>query len=133
MNKKGFILTFDLLIGLILVFIVILFSVFFMARSSQFSLSEHNNILVGADVVRVLDQQKVFDSFDHSSIEQNMLNYLPGNLDMLIRMEGNFSTANGTIEVGADLSSEASSGQQVGITDDGVYFKVTYFIWEKEG
>jgi hypothetical protein len=133
MDKKGFVLTFDLIMGITLVFIVIIFSTFFIIRSSETSLAQHSNLVSGADVVRILDQQKVFDSFDYGIIEQNMLDFLPGNLEMLLRLEGDFTPGNGTLEVGAELSNEASSGQRVGVTDNGKYFKITYFIWEKKG
>ncbi|MBU0456953.1 MAG: hypothetical protein ABH824_02610 [Nanoarchaeota archaeon] len=133
-NKKGFIFTLDLIVGMVVIFSVIFVSLFFVSRGSEIGISEHHLLRVGSDIISIMDEEKVFDSLDHLTIEDKMRELLPANSEMLIRVEGNFSTANGTIEVGDDLPQQrfTISGKRVALTDDDIYLKITYFVWARK-
>lgn len=134
MNKKGFAFSLDLIAGIVIVFIVLIFASFLLHRGSEFDLSQHNLILVGSDLVTVMDNQEIFDTLDHDYIEEKMQEILPGNYQMLLRVEGNFSTSNGLVEVGSNLPEDRNvfSGRKVALTNESVYLKITYFIWGME-
>lgn len=133
-NKKGFVFTLDITIAMLVVFIVILTSLFFVSRGSEISISEHHLHCIGSDIITIMDKREVFDSLDHSTIENELAEVLPVNYEMLIRIEGDFSIGNGTIEIGNDLPSQRIliSGKKVALTNQDIYLKLTYFIWTRE-
>ena len=133
-GKKGFVLTLDLILGMVIVFIILGASLFFIAKGSETTIAEHQLFRFGSDLVTVLDNQKVFDSFNHEFIGVEIEKLLPPHYQMLLRIEGNFSAGNGTIEVGGELPPQQSliSGKKVCITDGNEYFKITYYTWVRD-
>ena len=133
-TKKGFILSFDLILGMTIVFIILFISVFFVSQGSAITISEHQLLRVGSDLVTIMDGKKTFDSFDYETIETEIEKVLPGNYEMLVRLQGNFSSGNGTVEVGGDIPQNrlTVTGRKAAVTDDNIYFKITYFIWIRE-
>ncbi len=131
LGKKGFIFTLDLIVGMSILFTVVMITLFFVARGSEVTLAEHQFLRLGSDIVAVMDEQKMFDSLDHEAIERKMEELLPGQYEMLIRLQGNFTAGNGTIEVGGEIPAERLliSGRRAALTDDDTYLKVTYFMW----
>lgn len=134
-SKKGFIFTLDIILGMIIVFIIILSTLFFISRSVESSLEKYQLLILGSDIVNVLDQQKKFDSLDDTVIETEMEELLPPNYEMLIRLEGNFSIGNGTLEIGGNLPSEENLlfGRNILITENNTFLEVTYVLWLREG
>jgi len=134
LGKKGFVFTLDVMVGMIVVFMVILISLFFVSRGSEAGLSEQYLLRVGSDILTVMDEQEVFDSLDHLTIEDEMNELLPGNYGMLIRLQGDFDAGNGTIEVGGEMPEQRLivSGQRVALINDDTYLKITYFVWARE-
>ena len=132
-GKKGFILTLDIAFGAVIALLAISVSLFFVTRGSATTLGEHQLARVGSDVMNVLDGQKVFDTLDHDYIETRMQQIMPIQADMLIRIEGNFTQGNGTIEVGGTLPYDKSviSGIRVAMKDDYTYMKLTAFVWRR--
>lgn len=133
-EKKGFILTLDLIVGMAIFFTAVLISLFLVSRGSEVSIAEHHLLRVGSDVVAIMDEQKVFDSLDPSIIRDKMRELLPGNYEMLVGVQGNFDEGNGTIEVGNEIPQQRLmiSGRRAALTNDNVYLKITYFIWTRE-
>ena len=131
MKKKGFILTLDVVLGTTLALIAIAVSLFLVTRGSTSSLGDHQLARIGSDMLVVLDGQKAFDTFDHEYIETKINQILPSQVDMLIRIEGNFTAGNGTIEVGGTLPYDKPiiSSVRIGMTDDYEYLKFTAFVW----
>jgi len=129
--KKGFILTLDVVLGTTITLIAIAASLFLVTRGSATSLGDHQLARIGSDMILVLDGQKAFDTFDHEYIETKIDQILPSHVDMLIRVEGNFTEGNGTIEVGGTLPYDKPviSSVRVGITDNYEYMKFTAFVW----
>ena len=133
MTKQGFIFTLDLVLGTIIILATILLSLFLVSRGSEITISEHQLIRTGSDIVAVLDQQKAFDALDYTTIDTKMQQLLPGNAQMLLRIQGNFSIGNGTIEVGAELpdNQPIMTGQRAALTENNTYLSITYAIWTK--
>mgnify|MGYP006418548631 CR=1 FL=1 len=132
-NKKGFVFTLDLILGFTIFFIALSISLFFVARGSQVSLSDYQLLVVGSDIVDLLDNKGAFDSLDEDVISNEMDSLIPASYDMLIRLQGDFSEGNGTIEIGSEIPSRRLliAGQRVGVTSNSTYFKVTYFTWPR--
>jgi len=133
-TKKGFIFSLDLIVGIIIISIVLIFTSFLLFRGSEFDLSQYSLVLIGSDLVKVMDNQEIFDTLNHDYIEEKMQEILPGNYQILLRVEGNFSANNGLIEVGPELPDNRAifTGRKVALTNESVYLKITYFIWGKE-
>jgi len=91
------------------------------------TLSEYQLLVIGSDIVTLMDAEKAFDSLDYYLIRDRMQKLVPTNYEMLIRLEGNFST----VEVGGDIPQKRFmlAGRKVGLTDNDVFLKITYFIW----
>ncbi|MBU0460440.1 MAG: hypothetical protein KKH52_03880 [Nanoarchaeota archaeon] len=133
MNKKGFILTLDVILGMTIVFLVLIVSLFFITQGSAVSISDHQLLMVGSDIVGVMDQEGTLDSLDYATIETRLEEILPANYEMLLRIEGDFTEGNGTIEIGGELPEERLRivGKKVGLTNTSVYLKLTYFVWSR--
>jgi len=78
----------------------------------------------------VLDREQVLNTLDASKIKIEMEKVLPPNYGMMLRIQGNFSAGNGTIETGTEIPVNIPiySGRRVA----GNYLKVTYFMWVKQ-
>ena len=133
-NKKGFILTLDLVLGLIILFTIFSITLFFMSRGSESSFGEHQLHRVGSDVVMLIDKQQNLDNLNFDTIETELEELLPGNVDALLRIEGNFSQGNGTIEIGGSIPNEklVVSGRRAALTQNQTYLLITYFIWARQ-
>src|SRR3989338_10010296 len=94
-NKRGFIFTLDIIMGIVILFIFLGTSLFLVTRASEVSLSQQQILETGSDITAVLDREQVLASLDSSQITTQMANLLPPNYGMLLRIEGNFSTGNG--------------------------------------
>ena len=130
-GKQGFIFTLDVALGMIVVFAIVIITLFFVSRGSEVSLGEYQLQLVGGDIVRVMDEHGTFDSLSHDPIQDEMSILLPESYDMLLRVEGSFPEGNGTIEVGGELPANRFiiSGQRAALTSNGTYLLITYFVW----
>jgi len=134
-DKNGFIFTLDIILGMIIVFIIIASTVFFISRSVESNLEKYQLLILGSDIVNILDEQKTFDSLDYNEIETEMEELLPPNYEMLLRLEGNFSTGNGTLEVGGNIPLEEDLffGRRIAITSNNTFLEITYVLWSREG
>lgn len=132
-GKKGFVLTLDFILGMTILFTVIMVALLFVSRGSATTMAEHQLLRFGSDIVAVMDEQKLFDSLSHETIEQELQELLPGQYDMLIRLQGNFTVGNGTLEVGGDIPREGLliSGKRVALTGNSTYLLITYLMWGK--
>lgn len=133
-GKKGFIFTLDVILGMIVVFVMVTITLFFISRGSEVSLGEYQLQTIGGDVVRVMDERGTFDSLSHNPIQDELALLLPANYDILLRIQGSFSEGNGTIEVGNDIPDKRFLivGQRAALTSNGTYLLITYFVWEKQ-
>jgi hypothetical protein len=132
-NKKGFILTVDLMLGTAIVFIVLVITAFFINQGSAITLSDHQLVRIGSDVITILDENEVLDTLDENKIKTEIEKILPGNYGMLTRIQGNFSQGNGTIEIGGEIPANRLliSGRKVAVTNNDTYLKLTYFVWTR--
>ena len=134
MNKKGFIFTLDVILGLVVIFGIIGTSIFFVSQGSQVSISEHQLLLVGSDIVNIMEEDGTLHSLDHNTIEYRMEEILPTNYEMLLRIEGNFQTGNGTLEVGGEIPEKRLiiAGQRISLTENNTYLKITHYTWGRK-
>lgn len=134
MNTKAFILTLDIILGMAIVFTVIFITLFFVSRGAETTIAQHQLARIGSDIVAIMDRQKVFDSLDYETIETELEALTPENAGMLIRIEGDFSTGNGTIEAGGEIPAEniIISGKRVALTEEDIFLKITYFMWPRQ-
>jgi len=132
-NKKGFVFTLDLILGFTIFFVALSISLFFVARGSEIAIGDYQLSLVGSDVVNLLENKNAFDSLDEETISNEMESLIPTSYDMLVRLQGNFSQGNGTIEIGSEIPSKRLliAGQRVGVTSNDTYYKITYFTWPR--
>ena len=133
MNKHGFIFTLDAVVGMTVLFMVVMLSLFFISKGSEVTLTEQQVLRVGSDVVTILDNQKVLDTLDYGIITTKMEEVLPPNYGMLLRIQGNFAQGNGTIEVGGEIPNQrfVLSGRRVALTEDNTYLQLTYWVWTR--
>ena len=131
--KQGFILTLDLAFGTIIIFILILAGIFFVSLSSKQHSSELQLARVGSDIVTVMEHKNLFLDPEHASLQSAMDSLLPSNIEMLLRLEGEFTSGNGTLEVGSELprNKPIIAGQRVSLTSNEQYLKITYLIWPR--
>ena len=134
-GHKGFVFTLDLLLGISVSLMLLLGTLFFIEKGSESSASTHYLLRLGSDIVKIMEKEGKLETLDYGIIEQAIAEILPANDDMLLRLQGNFSTGNGTIEVGGEIPQKrfVASGQRVALTKvEGTYLKITYFVWERE-
>lgn len=135
MNKKGFVLTIDATIALILVIIILVLASYYINKANEPSLSKLQLKKRGSDILTQLNYQKVLDTADKNKINDNLTNTLPVNLDM--RLQLNFTGQRPNVTVGVDLRSigNIGSGRQIFVlTDDKKvrdYYIARYWIWLK--
>jgi hypothetical protein len=129
-GKKGIVLMIDLVIGMTISFIIIIMTLFFITQGSEVTFSEHQLSRVGADIVTIMDEQNLFESLDHDTIETEMEKLLPGSYVMLLRIEGDFSAGNGLIEVGSEIPQRGLiiTGKKAILLDDNTYVSITYIV-----
>ncbi len=134
LSKKGFVFSLDVALGMMVFFIVIGTSMYFMTRASESPLPSYQMLALGSDIVHILDEKETFDLFDPNAIETEMEKLLPTQYGMLIRVEGNITFGNGTLEAGLDVPPRVSilAGQRVALTNQERYMKITYFMWSRQ-
>ena len=130
--KKGAVFTIDIVLAVFVVFVAISFTLFFIARAGEVSRADHQLVNIGADVTRILIERGTLQELDHDAIEAGLYTIIPANYDMLLRIQGNFSYANGTIEVGGEVPERRYivAGEQALYVEDRIA-KVTYFVWPR--
>ena len=132
--KKGFIFTLDITFGIIIVFLLVIAGMFFVSQASPKNLSEYQMLRTGSNIVSVMDKQGLFAQPDYQVLQSHLDELVPGNYQMLLRLQGNFTTGNGTMEIGSEIPPKVSliSGQRVSVTDNWQYLRITYFIWGRQ-
>lgn len=61
-NRKGFILSLDAAIAVMIVFIFIAVSTFYIAKANEETLSRVQVVRAGSDIMNVLDRENVFET-----------------------------------------------------------------------
>ena len=134
--KKGFILTLDATIALIIVISILLVANIYINKSKSPSLSKLQLNKAGSDVLLQLKYQGVLDTFDISKINYNKSSTLSAGYDMkvdLIQVTG----GNPSIVVGNPIPSTSNlgSGRMIFIISNGNivrgYYTARYYIWPK--
>lgn len=125
-TKKGFIFILDLVLAVIVFFVSLFAILFFFNAGGEITLSEHHLLLIGSDVVTVMDEEKIFDTLDYSTIKNRLIELVPPNYDMLVKVEGS-----STVEAGGSLPNKRTivSGRRAALTDSNEYLKITYYVW----
>jgi len=129
MNKKGIIFTLDLLLAIMIIFIVLTASIFFISRGSAINLPDHQLQLIGSDIITIMDHQETFDSFNPTTIEESLEQLVPKNYQMAVRVQ----QGSNTIEANFPLPEDSSiiSGMRVALSENDTYMKITYYVWQQ--
>jgi len=90
-NKKAFILSLDVAIGVILVFILLTGSSFFFLRANEDFIPNLQMLRFASDVVTVLDADGTLKTFDNAQIKSGMISLLPENYGMRITINSTYS------------------------------------------
>lgn len=134
-GNKGFILTLDATLAVLVVLIILAVASFYFVQS--YSLLPVFPVKRGHDIIAVLDYSGTLSKLNKETIAQEISSSLPLNLEMKIQISGNFSEHGGLIEVGNDIpgDKEVWSGQRVTplIKNNKItnFSKISFWIWQK--
>ena len=97
-NRKGFILSLDAAIAVMIVFIFIAVSTFYIAKANEETLSRVQVVRAGSDIMNVLDRENVFETKDPVAISREIGSILPSMYEMRLRINGTFPEKTITVE-----------------------------------
>ena len=128
-DRKGFVITIDLTIAVLVVFTIVVFSTY---KVSQASYDTSGKVLmnkVGNDILSVLHNKDVLASLNKNSIESKMNDLVPVNYDMQIKVE----CSNKTIETSLEPPTDRfiGSGTRIISSDNLDYCTTRYWVWLK--
>lgn len=135
-NKKGFILSLDAAIAVIIVFMFIAVSTYYVGKANDDPLTRLHMIRAGSDVISILDQQGVFETLTQTEIADEIEVTLPSAYEMRLRVNGTFPQEILTVETTNETSENqfVVSGEKnlVVYNETGNYFAtVKYWMWLK--
>ncbi|MBI2668036.1 hypothetical protein HYX17_04700 [Candidatus Woesearchaeota archaeon] len=129
MNKKGFVIAFDLTVAVLVVFIILTFSIYKISQADYNAIANIQMNKVGNDILAVLDNTDVLASLNKNSIESSIDRLLPVNYNMKIKIE----CPNKAIETSSELPNNifVASGTRAIATNELNYCIARYWIWLK--
>ena len=135
-NKKGFILSLDAAIAVIIVFMFIAVSAYYVGRANDDPLTRLHMVRAGSDVISILDHQGVFETLTQTEIADEIEVILPPAYEMRLRINGTFPQEILTVETTNETSGKqfVVSGEKnlVIYNETGNYFAtVKYWMWLK--
>ena len=131
-SRKGFIISLDLFLGFVLFSIMLLVTVLLINVPST-TFSDYEMQETGGDIVIMLDQLGYIRALDDANIKTTLDVVVPTRLGMMVRLEGNFTLGNGTLDIGDDLPSNYPiiTSEYVSVTNSNEYVHVTYYVWSE--
>jgi len=126
-GNRGFILTLDILIALLIVMSAVIVSTTVMVKSSNKNLILLQVKAIGEDIATVLDYKKDFDTLYKNSISNNIKALLPENFEMSYKL----GCPSITIYDTAPQKRFTGTGKRVIVTSKGEYCLLEYWIWPK--
>jgi len=135
-NKKGFILSLDAAIAVIVVFIFIAVSSYYVAKANEDPLTRLQMIRAGSDIITLLDHQGIFETLTQTEISDEISSTLPPVYEMRLRVNGTFPQEILTVETTNETAGKQFivSGERnlVLYNETGNYYAtVKYRMWQK--
>ena len=126
-GNRGFLLTLDMSIALFIVGIMLVSSLFFIAKTSKEEILLLQQSKIMHDVFAVMDYNKAVDSTSRENIKSNLNNLLPKNYKAGFRLE----CKNKIIQdLNITPNSFISSGERIIVTDKLDYCIMRYWLWQ---
>jgi len=135
-NKKGFILSLDAAIAVLIVFIFIAVSTYYVGKANEDPLTRLQMVRAGSDIISVLDQKGVFETLTQTEISDEISSILPPVYEMRLRVNGTFPQEILTVETTNETIGRqfVVSGERnlVMYNETGNYYAtVKYWMWQK--
>lgn len=89
-NRKGFILSLDAAVAILIAFIFIAVSTYYVAKANEDQFSRMQMMRQGSDIMAVLDRENVFETKSPEIIGMEISSMLPFAYEMRIRINGTF-------------------------------------------
>ncbi|MDI6738225.1 MAG: hypothetical protein QME12_06980 [Nanoarchaeota archaeon] len=89
-NRKGFILSLDAVVAILIAFIFIAVSTYYIAKANEDQFSRMQMMRQGSDIMAVLDRESVFETKEPVSIGDEISSILPSAYEMRLKIDGTF-------------------------------------------
>jgi hypothetical protein len=135
-NKKAFILSLDAAVAVVIVFIFIAVSSYYVGKANEDPLTRLQMIRAGSDIITLLDQKGTFENLTQTGISDEIKAILPPVYEMRLRVNGTFpqqiltvETTSETLEDKFVVSGERTLTLYNETGND--YATVKYWMWQK--
>lgn len=134
-NKKAFILSLDAAIAVVVVFIFLAVSSYYVGKSNEDPLTRLQMIRAGSDIITVLDQQGAFENLTQTGISDEIKTILPPVYEMRLRINGTFPQQILTVETTSETLEDKFivSGERTLVLYNETgndYATVKYWMWQ---
>ncbi|MBU2638022.1 MAG: hypothetical protein KJ955_03550 [Nanoarchaeota archaeon] len=126
----------DAAVAVVLVFIFIALSVYYVGKANDEPLSRLQMVRAGSDVMLLLDKEDAFSSLNQDEIAKRVSAILPPVYEMRLRINGTFPGNVFTVETARDEpeGSFIASGERLVVIPNstGAYYgRARYWVWLK--
>lgn len=130
-GNKGFILSFDVVIAVFIVLLILTAATFYATRASEDSLSKLQMVRVGSDILAILDYEGTLATLSSPNIETGLNELLPASYHMRVEIKGRtFGPV--IVETASEMPSDRfiGSGKRL-FNKNAEYYTARYWIWLK--
>lgn len=130
-GDKGFILSFDAVMAVFVVLIILIVATFYATRASEDSLSKLQMIRTGNDILAILDYDGTLETKSAATIEEGLNELLPTSYHMMIEIKGK-TFGPMIIETASEMPTDRfiGSGKRM-FNKNAEYYIARYWIWLK--
>lgn len=134
-NKKGFILSLDAAIAVVIVFIFIAVSAYYVGKANEDPLTRLQMIRAGSDIITILDQSGTFENLTQTGISDEIKTILPPVYEMRLRVNGTFPQQILTVETTSETLEDkfvVSGERTLALYNEtgNYYATVKYWMWQ---
>lgn len=130
-NKKGYILTLDAALALVIATIIFLVSGYFAVLVGGERISPLHISNTGNDVLAVLHHKGTLATLDEAAIQSNMTALLPVQFDMMINLNSSSDSYTAATSSVIPNATFIASGERFFISNTGSNYHATFKIWLK--
>ncbi len=129
-KKKGFIFTYDALIAVFVLVIILLAATFYASSATEDKLSNVHTANIGSDTINILIAQKTLETLDENAIQNELYTLLPNNYDITLQITTNTGLI---IDIKNNIPNGIfiASGKKYFATKENIIAKVEYKTWQK--
>lgn len=129
LENKGLIFSFDIMVAVLLVVVLLLAGTFYAAKSGEYSLSRLQMIRTGSDILAILDYDGTLKTLSMPTIEAGINELLPTSYHMRIEIKGR-EYGPLIIETTPEAPKDRfiGSGERV-FNKNAEYYIARYWIW----